>query len=69
MQSKGNYDIIFFTWYNGTLIALYSRQGMNAERPRFNYLETLKNLVNDTFIIKCVTCCSLKILLHAPINA
>jgi len=43
MQSKGNYDVIFITWYNGALIALYASQEINAERPPFIYLETRKN--------------------------
>jgi len=43
MQSKGNYDLIFITWYKGILIVLYTSQEMNAERPHFMYLETRKN--------------------------
>jgi hypothetical protein len=49
MQSKGNYDVIFITWYNSTLIAPYTSQELKAERPPFIYLETRKNWKNDTF--------------------
>jgi len=67
-QSKSNYGIIFITWYNGTSISLYTSQEINAERPPFIYLDTRKNWTNDTFITKRVTCCSVQILLHVPLN-
>jgi hypothetical protein len=66
--SEGNCDVIFITWYNDTLIALYTSQEMNAEWPPFIYLETLKNWKSDTFITKCVTSYSLQIFLNIPIN-
>ena len=68
MPSKGNYDVIFITWYNGPLIAQYTSQETNAKRPPFIYLETRLNWTNSMFITKCVNYCSLQILLHVPIN-